>query len=396
MNPFYKTTNILIILTSLAACTKSSNSKDKNILVAGLLFLQSKTTSSTGIGGPTATRVYGQAGSFTTATSNKGGISADSLYNPEGITLDSSGGVYIADRFNNRVLYYPTGSTTATRVYGQNGSFTSDSNGTGNVTASTLSAPRAILLDSTGGVYISCGSRVLYYTSGSTTASRVYGQLGVFTTQTANTGGVTANSLGGPTGLALDSSNGLYISDSGNDRVLYYPSGSTTATRVYGTLGSFTSSIDYRFTISADSLYNPTGLLVDSSNGLYIADSGNNRILYFPSGSIVPSKVYGQSDFTSRTSIYPAATTSSVNGANYLVIDKSGGLYVSGSSRVIYFPSGSTIATKVYGQGGSFTTTTVNNGGISANSLSGAAGLALDASERLYVVDTSNNRVLYY
>lgn len=397
MNPFYKTTNILIILASLVACTKSSNSKDKNILVAGLLFLQSKTTTTTtSIGGPTATRVYGQAGSFTTATSNKGGISADSLYNPEGIAVDSSGGLYIADRFNNRVLYYPAGSTTATRVYGQNGSFTSDSNGTGNVTASTLSAPRSILLDSTGGVYISCGSRVLYYTSGSTTATRVYGQLGVFTTQTANTGGITANSLGGPTGLALDSSNGLYIADSGNDRVLYYPSGSTTATRVYGTLGSFTSSIDYRFTISADSLYNPTGLLVDSSNGLYIADSGNNRILYFPSGLIVPSKVYGQSDFTSRTSIYPAATASSVNGASYLAMDKSGGLYVSGSSRVIYFPSGSTIATKVYGQGGSFTTTTVNNGGISSNSLSAASGIALDASERLYIVDTNNNRVLYY
>lgn len=397
MNPFYKTINILIILASLVACTKSSDSKDKNILVAGLLFLQSKTTTtSTGIGGPTATRVYGQGGSFTTLTSNKGGISADSLYDPKGIAVDSSGGVYIADESNNRVLYYSAGSTTATKVYGQAGSFSSNSNGTGNVTASTLFAPRGILLDSTGGVYISCSGRVLFYTSGSTTATRVYGQLGVFTVQTANTGGITANSLGGPTGLALDSSNGLYIADSGNDRVLYYPSGSTTATRVYGTLGSFTSSIDYRFTISADSLYNPTGLLVDSSNGLYIADSGNNRILYFPSGSIVPSKVYGQSDFTSRTSIYPAATASSVNGASYLAMDKSGGLYVSGSSRVIYFPSGSTIATKVYGQGGSFTTTTVNNGGISSNSISAASGIALDANERLYVVDTGNNRVLYY
>jgi sugar lactone lactonase YvrE len=77
-------------------------------------------------------------------------------------------------------------------------------------------------------------------------------------------------------------------------------------------------------------------------------------------------------------------------------MDKSGGLYVSGSSRVIYFPIGGTIATKVYGQGGSFTTTTVNNGGISSNSISAASGIALDASERLYIVDTNNNRVLYY
>lgn len=398
MNPFYKTTNILIILTSLVACTKSSNSKDKTILAAGLLFLQSKTTTTTTIiGGPTATRVYGQAGSFTTATSNKGGISADSLDTPEGIAVDSSGGVYIADTNNNRVLYYPAGSTTATKVYGQAGSFTTNTYPTGSgITASSLSGPTNILLDSSGGVYISNGQRVLYFTSGSTTASRVYGQAGSFTINISNQSGTDANSLYNPRGLALDSSNGLYIADKSNDRVLYYPSGSTTATRVYGTLGSFTGYIDHRFNVTADTLYNPTGLLIDSSNGLYVADNGNNRVLYFPSGSIVPSKVYGQSDFTSRTSIYPAATTSSVNGASYLAMDKSGGLYVSDSSRVIYFPSGSTIATKVYGQSGSFTTTTVNNGGISSNSISAAKGLALDASERLYIVDSDNNRVLYY
>lgn len=398
MNPFYKTTSILIILTSLLACAKSSNSnKDLGILAAGLLFLQSKTTTTiTSIGGPTATRVYGQSGSFTTATTNKGGVSADSLNYPEGIALDSGGGLYVADKLNNRVLYYSAGSTTATKVYGQNGSFTANSTDTGIVSASTLSTPKAILLDSTGGVYISCGSRVLYYLSGNTTATRVYGQFGSFTTDLSNLSGVTANSFLGQTGLALDSSNGLYVADSGNHRVLYFPSGTTTPTRVYGTLGSFTSSIDFRFTVSADSLYNPTGLLVDSNNGLYITDSGNNRVLYFPSGSIVPSKVYGQSNFTSRTSIYPSATTSSVDGASYLAMDKSGGLYVSDSSRVLYFPSGSTIATKVYGQAGSFTTTTVNNGGISSNSIGAASGIALDASERLYIVDTNNNRVLYY
>ena len=39
------------------------------------------------------------------------------------------------------------------------------------------------------------------------------------------------------------------------------------------------------------------------------------------------------------------------------------------NSRVLFYPSGSTTATRVYGQGGSFTTGTANKGGISANSL---------------------------
>ena len=42
--------------------------------------------------------------------------------------------------------------------------------------------------------------------------------------------------------VALDSSGNLYVPDTGNNRVLFYPSGSTTATRVWGQLGSFTTN----------------------------------------------------------------------------------------------------------------------------------------------------------
>ena len=75
----------------------------------------------------------------------------------------------------------------------------------------------------------------------STTANVVWGQLGSFTTNIPDNGGITANSLNGPSGFALDGSGNLYVADYSNSRVLFYPSGSTTATRVYGQLGSFTT-----------------------------------------------------------------------------------------------------------------------------------------------------------
>jgi hypothetical protein len=60
-------------------------------------------------------------------------------------------------------------------------------------------------------------SGVLFYASGSTTATRVYGQLGSFTTNEPNKGGLTANSLYWPCSMALDAS-GFYVSDYSNNR----------------------------------------------------------------------------------------------------------------------------------------------------------------------------------
>ena len=67
----------------------------------------------------TADVVYGQMGSFTTNTNNNGGRSANSAADPAGAAVDSSGNLYVGDTGNNRVLFYPAGTTTATRVYGQ-------------------------------------------------------------------------------------------------------------------------------------------------------------------------------------------------------------------------------------------------------------------------------------
>src|ERR1700688_305735 len=201
---------------------------------------------SRGIGG-TATEngackmVFGQLGDFGGNAANSGGISSGSLDAPIGLTLDGAGGAYVADKSNNRVLYYPPDSTTATRVYGQSGSFSTNTANNGGISADSLSLPWALALDPTGGLYVgdTGNHRVLYYPAGSTTATRVYGQSGCFSTNTANNGGISADSLGGAGSLALDTAGGLYVGDGNNSRVLYFASRSTTASRVYGQHGNF-------------------------------------------------------------------------------------------------------------------------------------------------------------
>jgi len=349
----------------------------------------------------TADVVYGQLGSFTTNTNNNGGISANSLSSPIGSALDSSGNLYVADAGNNRVLFYPSGSTTATRVYGQGGSFTTNTENKGGISANSLYLPEAFALDSNGNLYVADygNNRVLFYPSGSTTATRVYGQGGSFTTDTANNGGISASSLDLPSAVALDSNNNLYVADEGNSRVLFYPSGSTTATRVYGQGGSFTTNTQNEGGISANSLYLPNGVALDSSGNLYVADTFNNRVLFYPSGSTTATRVYGQGgSFTTNNGNEGGISANSLNDPNGLALDRGGDLYVAdfNNNRVLFYFSGSATAALVYGQLGSFTTNTVNKGGISANSLDGPAGIALDSSGNLYVADVTNNRVLLY
>ncbi len=346
----------------------------------------------------TAGVVYGQGGSFTTGTQNKGGVSANSLNLHAGLAVDGSGNLYVADAGNNRVLFYPAGSTTATRVYGQGGSFNTNDANHGGISADSLSNPQNVVVDSSGNLYVAdqSNNRVLFYPVGTTTATRVYGQNGNFTTNSANSDGVSATTLAQPYGLALDSTGNLYVTDYLNSRVLFYPAGNTTATQVYGQNGSFTANSMNNGGLGANSLYQPTGVAVDASGDLYVADIYNNRVLFYPYNSTTATKVYGQPGFTTNSANNGGISANSLNNPMAIALDSSGNLYVADRSnnRVLFYLFGSTTATRVYGQSNSFTT--ANNGGVTANSLSQPWAVALDNGGNLYVSDYSNNRVLEY
>jgi hypothetical protein len=345
----------------------------------------------------TAGVVYGQGGSF---TSNAAGDSAGTLASPNGVAIDGSGNLYVADSGNNRVLFYPAGSTTPTRVYGQGGSFTSNTANNGGISANSLNNPEGIAVDSGGNLYVAdqYNNRVLFYPAGSTTATRVYGQFGSFSSAAVDSGGVSANNLSAPAGVALDSGGNLYIADTYNNRVLFYPAGSTTATQVYGQSGSFTSYGGNIGGITANTLSGPAAVALDSSGDLYVADQFNNRVLFYPANSTTAVRAYGQGGlFTSASPNDVGVTPTSLIDPAALAVDASGGLYVvDGNSRVLFYPVASTTATRVYGQSGSFATNGYNNGGVSANSLAQPAGVALDNNGNVYIADNGNNRVLEF
>src|SRR5208282_6053886 len=438
-----------------------------------------------------ANLVFGQGGSSTSNTPNKGGVSANSLNYPFGVAVDSNGNLYVADNGNSRVLEYNTPlktGTTANLVLGQPDFISTACNDGGtSPTASSLCSPYGITVDSGGNLYVAdnVNSRVLEFNAPLTTgasAARVFGQDGSFTSSDCNLDGTSAsaNSLCRPSGVGVDATGNLYVADTANNRVLEYntpfptnpiadivlgqfnlkynsanfagprkvnsPQGvaidaSATPNRIYvadaynsRVLGwkdvtAFTNGSAADLVIGQpdpyltacnsdtsggnptdDDLCNPYGVAVDAFGNLYVADSSNNRVLEyhtpfagcgsFPCVGGAANTVFGQAGFTSNTANNGGVSKNSLNFPWGVAVDGNGHLYIADTSnhRVLEYnsPLTSSTANAVFGQGGSFTSNTANNGGVSKNSLNYPYSVAVDAGGHVYVADTSNNRVLEY
>ena len=280
--------------------------------------------------GPQADRVYGQPD----YTSNAVGHGAIELNYPHGVAVDLTGGLFVADTFNNRVLHYPQGSTTPDRVYGQPTYVSKESNG---VSPITLAHPEGLVVDGTG-LYVadSNNNRVLHYASNSTTADFVYGQgtPGNSPSNLAtNSSGAGVYGLNVPRDVAVDRT-GLYVCDSGNHRVTHYNIGNPLADRVYGQLGFAPTLIQANqgnAHPTATTLNNPTGIALDQRGGLYIADRRNNRILYYAAfmqttpNDPPATGIYGQSSYTTKDA---STTAKTFNGPGGVSIDTNGNVFV--------------------------------------------------------------------
>ena len=386
----------------------------------------------------TAGKMYVVAGSITGAlggSSSGAALSGFLLNAPAGLAFDSSGNMIIADSGNNRVLVAPaaTGTyygvaMTAGDVYqvaGQNGTAGTGGDGAAD-TASYLNYPVGLAVAS-GDLYIAdAGNNRIQeiYEGGdewgqTMTKGDIYTVAGSSSGSSGDTVSTAATSalLNLPEGVTLDSSGNLYIADTGNNAVkevakaagTQWGSISMTAHDLYDVAGSSagtsgTSGTSGDSGKATSSLLNLPITVAVASTGLYIADSGNNRVqeaaltahtewgismtaddVYTVAGSA--SGTCGDSGdggkATSATMCYDVGMSVTASTAIYIA-DQA-------NNRVREVNSADTISTYA---GNGWQVATAGNGGPAVDAaLYNPEGEAFDSSGDVYIADAWNNRV---
>src|ERR1017187_488586 len=206
--------------------------------------------------------------------------------------------------------------------------------------------------------------------------------------QVGDGGQAVAAQVQQPEGIVVDPAGNLYIADAGNNRVRKVtPAGVISTVAGNGHQG-FSGD---NGPASAAQLNRPYGLALDAAGNLYIADYGNQRVRAIgTNGNITTVAGNGQSGTYADGG---PATAALLLGPHDLATDPAGNLYISelDGHRVRRVAPGGTISTVagtgIAGNGGP------DGGPATAEQLNQPAGLALDGTGNLYIVDSLNFRI---
>lgn len=216
------------------------------------------------------------------------GTSASFKY-PNGLAVDMSGNVYVADYGNNRIRKIsPTGLAT---------------------TLTAASNPADIVIDGTGNLFFTDfnGGAVDKLTPG-----------GVLTT--------FATGFNQPYGIAIGAAGNLYVADQLNSEIKKItPTGIVTV--VAGTALSSFPAAPVNGPAASATFHFPAGVAIDASGNLYVADTNDNMIRKITPGGVVStlagSGSAGSADGTGVAASFSGPTGITVDiGGNVYVADK--------------------------------------------------------------------------
>jgi uncharacterized protein (TIGR03663 family) len=287
------------------------------------------------------------------------------LDQPHGLAVDAKGNVYVSDSGLNRVTVFgPDGALI--RTIGEFGA------GPGQ-----FNEPHGVAVDAQGNLYVAdtWNARIdKFDANGKFLKSWGEGkpdQSGRLLTITDGTeAGNAAAPLGfyGPRGVVVDKQGNVYISDTGNKRIVV-TDGEGNFLYQWGAFGAGPGQFN-----------EPIGLALDGAGNLYVADTWNGRVQVFGRDqdgrvSPIPIVTWNVSGWQPNTYFDP-----------YVAASEGGQVFVSVPARdtVLYANTRGDVLLRWGGKGADL------------GSLTQPSGLAVGADGAVYVVDNGNGRVLKF
>ncbi|MFZ0392986.1 MAG: chitobiase/beta-hexosaminidase C-terminal domain-containing protein, partial [Terracidiphilus sp.] len=193
-------------------------------------------------------------------------------------------------------------------------------------------------------------------------------------------------------GVALDSANDIYAIDTcGNYPVVFKISAATGKATLFAGIGSYGYAGDGGQAADAEFAFtNNSGIAVDSSGNVYVADTYNNRVRVINASTGVITTFAGTGAY-GYSGDSGAATSAELAFPMGLAIDAQGNLYIADSNncivRIVNLQTGiiNTFAgtPETYGDGG-------DNGPATSATLEYPQTVAVDSASNLYIADQSN------
>jgi serpin B len=282
---------------------------------------------------------------------------------PEGVTVDSSGNIYVVDRGNDRVQKFSSSGKYM---------FTLGVLGKSDTDNSHFNTPVSLALDSAGNIYVAdtYNHRIQKFSSNGSYIST----LGV-----AGKYGSDNSHFSYPESVALDSTGNIYVADTYNHRIQKFSSN-----------GSYISTLGISGEFGTDNahLCYPASVTVDSYGNIYVADSGNNRVQKFSSSGVYLSTLGTSGPYMSTAGMASKSYTgnSDFRTPENVALDSFGNIYVADTynHRIQKFSSNG-IYLSTLGIAGKYGSDNAHFGY--------PASVAIDSSGNIYVADFDNNRV---
>ena len=284
----------------------------------------------------TGTNVSSVTGVVTTFAGNgtagymDGAATSAEFDNPTGLVADASGNIYISDKFNNRIRKI-AGDGTVTTIAGNGiAGYVDSQDGT-----PEFYAPQGLAIDATGNIFVAdYGNNVIRKITPAGVVSTYAGNGNAGFVDGAASKVAAFN---GPAGVAFDPKGNLFVADRNNNMIRKIsPAGGVSL--YAGVLRPGYTNITVDSAIGSwGAFHHPNGIAVDASGNVYVADLDNNAIRQITPAGVL-STIAGGPGQTALVG-YPSALCVDATG-NIFISDEAGRTLKLTSAKILYVLAG--------------------------------------------------------